>query len=83
MAFVQFSGVTYYDPDLAHGSYVLYTGADGVTRLIDLNGVVRNEWPYPGVPARINALARAGPRCVALSAPASTAGDRTSGSRSQ
>jgi hypothetical protein len=53
MAFVQFSGVTYYDPDLAYGSYVLYTGADGVTRLIDLNGVVRNEWPYPGVPARI------------------------------
>ena len=53
MAFVQFSGVTYYDPSRAHGSYVLYTGADGVTRLIDLNGVVRNEWPQPGVPARI------------------------------
>jgi hypothetical protein len=50
-AMKQFSGVTYYDPDLAYGSYVLY--ADGVTRLIDLNGVVRNEWPYPGVPARI------------------------------
>jgi Arylsulfotransferase (ASST) len=53
MAFVQFSGVTYHDPDLAYGSYVLYTGADGITRLIDLNGAVRNEWPYPGVPARI------------------------------
>jgi len=53
MAFVHFSGVTYHDPDLAYGSYVLYTGADGVTRLIDLNGVVRNEWPHPGVPARI------------------------------
>jgi Arylsulfotransferase (ASST) len=53
MAFVQFSGVTYHDPDLAWGGYVLYTGADGITRLIDLNGVVRNEWPYPGVPARI------------------------------
>ena len=53
MAFVQFSGVTFHDPDLAHGSYVLYTGADGVSRLIDLNGVVRNEWPHPGVPARI------------------------------
>jgi len=25
----------------------------GITRLIDLNGVVRNEWPHPGVPARI------------------------------
>jgi hypothetical protein len=53
MAFVQFSGVTYHDPDLAYSSYVLYTGADGVSRLIDLNGVVRNEWPHPGVPARI------------------------------
>jgi Arylsulfotransferase (ASST) len=53
MAFVRFSGVTYHDPSRAHGSYVLYTGADGVTRLIDLNGVVRNEWPHPGVPARI------------------------------
>ncbi|MCW2562747.1 MAG: putative enzyme repeat [Mycobacterium sp.] len=53
MAFVQFSGVTYHDPGRAYGSYVLYTGADGVTRLIDLNGVVRNHWPHPGVPARI------------------------------
>src|SRR4051794_40948667 len=53
MAFVQFSGVTHHDPDRAYGSYVLYTGADGVTRLIDLNGVVRNEWPHAGVPARI------------------------------
>src|SRR5260370_38653040 len=53
MAVVQFSGVTYHDPSRAYGSYVFYTGADGITRLIDLNGVVRNEWPYPGVPARI------------------------------
>lgn len=45
MTFVQFSGVTYHDPNLAYGSFVLYIGADGVTRLIDLNGVVRNEWP--------------------------------------
>jgi hypothetical protein len=43
MAFVQFSGVTYHDPKLAYDSYVLYTGADGVTRLIDLNGVVRKQ----------------------------------------
>src|SRR5215212_3641191 len=53
MAFAQFSGVTYHDPNRAYGSFILYAGADGVTRLIDLNGVVRNEWPYPGVPARI------------------------------
>ena len=48
MAFVQFSGVAYHDPSRAYGSYVLYTGADGITRLIDLNDVVRNEWPHPG-----------------------------------
>ena len=35
------------------------------------------------VPAKIRALARVGPLCVALSAPASTAGDRTSGPPSQ
>lgn len=53
MAFVQFSGVTLHDPAQVYDSYVLYTAADGVTRLIDLDGVVRNEWPFPGVPARI------------------------------
>jgi hypothetical protein len=53
MAFVQFSGVTFHDPTQVYESYVLYAAADGVTRLIDLDGVVRNEWPFPGVPARI------------------------------
>jgi hypothetical protein len=53
MAFIQFSGVTYHDPSRVDESYVLYSAADGVTRLIDLDGAVRNEWPFPGVPARI------------------------------
>lgn len=53
MAYVQFSGVTYHDPDLAHDCLVLYTAADGVSRLIDLTGAVRNQWQAPGVPARI------------------------------
>jgi len=53
MTLVQLSGVTYHDPDLAHPTFVLFTGADGTTRLIDLTGEVRNEWPHPGVPARI------------------------------
>ncbi|MDV3129531.1 arylsulfotransferase family protein [Mycobacterium sp. 21AC1] len=53
MAFVRLSGVTYLDPELAHDSYVLFTGADSVTRLIDLNGTVVHEWPYAGVPPRI------------------------------
>jgi hypothetical protein len=53
MAFVQFSGVTYHEPDQVYESHVLYTAADGVTRLIDLDGAVRHAWPLPGVPARI------------------------------
>jgi hypothetical protein len=53
MALVRLDGVTYHDPTRAHGSFVLYTAADGVTRLIDLAGEVRKEWPFPGVPARI------------------------------
>ncbi|MEZ0358546.1 aryl-sulfate sulfotransferase [Mycobacterium sp. SA01] len=53
MAFVRLAGVTYLDPELAYDSYILFTGADSVTRLIDLNGDVIHEWPYAGVPARI------------------------------
>ncbi|OKH69042.1 ArsR family transcriptional regulator [Mycobacterium sp. SWH-M5] len=53
MAFVRHAGVTYLDPDLVHDSLVLFTGADSVTRLIDLNGDVIHQWPYAGVPARL------------------------------
>ncbi|MBF4999434.1 aryl-sulfate sulfotransferase [Nocardia sp. BSTN01] len=53
MAFVRLTGVTYHDPEPAHDSYILFTGADGVTRLIDLNGDVHREWPFAGVPPRI------------------------------
>ena len=53
MAFVRLTGVTYLDPERIHSSYVLFTGADSVTRLIDLAGTVLHEWPYAGVPPRI------------------------------
>ncbi|HZZ48010.1 MAG TPA: aryl-sulfate sulfotransferase [Pseudonocardia sp.] len=53
MAFVQLDGVTLCDPELVDNSRVLFTGADSVTRLIDLNGAVAHEWQFPGVPARI------------------------------
>lgn len=53
MALVQLSGVTYHDPQRSHHGFVLFTGADGTTRLIDLTGAVRNEWPHAGVPARV------------------------------
>jgi hypothetical protein len=53
MALARLTGVTYLDPEAAWHGFVLYTAADGVTRLIDLTGEVRQEWPYAGVPARI------------------------------
>ncbi|MFA5711211.1 aryl-sulfate sulfotransferase [Mycolicibacterium sp.] len=53
MALVQLNGVTYHDPDRTADGFVLFTGADGVTRLIDLTGAVHNEWPHAGVPARL------------------------------
>ncbi|MFE6857570.1 aryl-sulfate sulfotransferase [Nocardia sp. NPDC057668] len=53
MAFVRPTGVTYFEPELAYDSYVLFTGADSITRLIDLGGVVHKQWPYAGVPPRI------------------------------
>ncbi|OBB31337.1 ArsR family transcriptional regulator [Mycolicibacterium peregrinum] len=53
MAFVRLAGVTYLDPELAYDSFVLFTGADGNTRLIDLNGTVVHQWPHAGVPPRI------------------------------
>lgn len=45
------TGVTRYDPAKAYNSYVLFSGADKVTRLIDLNGNVVKEWKYPGFPS--------------------------------
>lgn len=62
MALVRLSGVTYCDPSLVHDSHVLFTGADGVTRLIDLTGAVVREWKYAGVPARVIDPARNGGR---------------------
>ena len=45
------TGVTRYDPEKAYNSYVLFSGADKVTRLIDLSGNVVNEWKYIGFPS--------------------------------
>lgn len=62
MSFHRPSGVTFLDPDRAHRGHVLFTGADGTTRLIDLDGNVHREWPYAGVPARVLDPARNGGR---------------------
>ena len=44
------TGVTRYDPAKAFNSYVLFSGADKITRLIDLNGNVVHDWKYEGFP---------------------------------
>jgi hypothetical protein len=45
------TGVTRYDPAKTYNSYVLFCGADKVTRLIDLNGNVLHKWNYVGFPS--------------------------------
>jgi hypothetical protein len=44
------TGTTRYDPAKAYNSFVLFTGGDDVTRLIDLDGNVVREWNYRGFP---------------------------------
>ncbi|KAH8694236.1 ASST-domain-containing protein [Talaromyces proteolyticus] len=53
MGYVRLTGVTYADPELAYDTFILFTGADSFTRLIDLNGTIIHEWTFPGVPPRI------------------------------
>jgi hypothetical protein len=53
MGFIRQKGVTYCEPILAYNTAVLFTGADSVTRLINLHGASIQEWPLPGVPPRI------------------------------
>ncbi|MBO0880403.1 MAG: aryl-sulfate sulfotransferase [Mycobacterium sp.] len=79
MAFVQLSGVTFCDPDYAYDCYVLFTGADSVTRLIDLNGAVVHEWSFPGVPARIIDPALNGGRVGDVGIQLSASGDPRGG----
>ena len=45
------TGVTRYDPAKAYNGYVLFSAADKITRLIDLNGNVVHEWKYAGFPS--------------------------------
>jgi hypothetical protein len=47
------TGVTRYDPTKAFNSYVVFAGADKVTRLIDLDGNVVHEWKYNAFPGKL------------------------------
>ena len=44
------TGTTIYDPARAYNSFVLFSGGDDVSRLIDLTGKVVHEWKYTGQP---------------------------------
>ncbi len=44
------TGVTRYDPQKAWNGYVVFSGADRKTRLIDMNGNEVRRWDYPGFP---------------------------------
>jgi len=47
------TGVTRYDPAKAFNSYVVFAGADKITRLIDLNGNVVRDWKYSAFPSKL------------------------------
>lgn len=44
------TGVTHYEPERAWNGYVLFTGQDKKTHLIDMNGKDVHVWPYEGFP---------------------------------
>ena len=47
------TGVTRYDPERAHGYYVLFDGRNADSFLIDMNGTEINHWPYSGFPVEM------------------------------
>ena len=49
----QAAHVTVLNPELVHDAYVLFSGPDGISRLIDLSGTIVRDWPFAGVPPRI------------------------------
>ncbi|MCV7424001.1 aryl-sulfate sulfotransferase [Mycobacterium yunnanensis] len=79
MAFVRLSGVTYLDPERVHDCYVLFTGADGTTRLVDLTGTVVQAWPFAGVPPRLLDPALNGGRIGDVGVQLSDSGDARGG----
>jgi Arylsulfotransferase (ASST) len=54
------TGVTVYDKARAYPCYVLYSGADDVTHLIDMVGTEVHRWPHLGAPSRMLDPALAG-----------------------
>jgi arylsulfotransferase ASST len=47
------TGVTRYDPAKAYGTFILFSGGDDKTHLIDMDGREVHRWDYPGFPSGI------------------------------
>ncbi len=47
------TGVTLYDPSRAYNSFISFSGPDGNTHLIDMNGHEVHRWPHPGLPGNV------------------------------
>jgi len=47
------TGTTRYDPERAYNSYVLFSGADEKTHLIDLTGAEVHRWDHQGFPSTL------------------------------
>jgi len=47
------TGVTYYDPTRAYGSYVVFDGPDMKTHLIDMDGNQVHSWDHVGFPSEM------------------------------
>jgi outer membrane protein assembly factor BamB len=47
------TGVTIYDPARAYNCFVSFSGPDGITHLIDMDGNEVHRWPHPGLPGEI------------------------------
>ena len=47
------TGVTRYDPAKAYDSFILFSGGDDKTHLIDMDGREIHRWNYPGFPSGI------------------------------
>ena len=73
------TGVTRYDPGKAHNGFVLFSGADDKTHVVDMNGNEVRRWDYDGFPSGVlDPALVGGERGHFLTAPASTPAPRLS-----
>jgi len=47
------TGVTRYDPGKAFSTFVIFSGADNITHLIDMDGNEVHRWDHPGFPSSV------------------------------